>query len=238
MGEIRQSQVNKELEGKISPEDIVEASKIAKDSAEQTRLTFDLITGSHCENCPVKDKSMSVLPQGAVNSPVMIIGGQPGEYDEYSRTPFFDPAGRLFTLMLAKMGIDRRLIYLTNGSKCRNDFSQVPEVTYQCFIHYLGREIQMIRPKIVLVLGKESSMVAHDIFLSNPGADLESLRGKRFNVRHGDIDFEMYHTYDPAFVLSKTGTMYAKYKNELWKDTYAFFARAKTLSPNYAFKQN
>jgi uracil-DNA glycosylase family 4 len=235
---IRQSDVNKALEGRLKPEDIAPHAKAAKDAAINTMNMIHFLNKEKCTHCLYKDCSMSVLPQGPVSSPFMIIADVPGEYDMFTRTPLFDAGGRYLFAMLGRLGISRDTVYITNGIKCRNGNFVNEEAHYLCFCNYLLQELVAVRPNVVLVLGEMNSRVARD-FLTGEQPDasknIETFRNTVTNVDFNGLKFEMHHTYDPSVVLAKVGSLYDRYKLELWKDLLKVTNRVKELNPGYQF---
>ena len=47
----------------------------------------------------------------------MLVGEQPGDQEDIGGRPFIGPAGRLLDKALARAGVDRGKLYLTNAVK-------------------------------------------------------------------------------------------------------------------------
>ena len=121
-----------------------------------------------CQRCPKLVRSRQtekwgkpVFGYGALNSPVVLIGEAPGRLGA-GRTgiPFMgDKSGDFLDWCLSEIGLDREKIYITNIVKClpksnkgNNRKPNGYEIN-QC-IKYLVREIELIKPKRIICLGK------------------------------------------------------------------------------------
>lgn len=75
-----------------------------------------------CKECPlyaVEGHTQKVAGEGALNSPLVLIGEGPGFDEDKIGRPFVGRAGRLLTTILDKMEIRKDKIYITNVIKCR-----------------------------------------------------------------------------------------------------------------------
>ena len=97
-------------------------------------------------------------------------------------------------MMLAAIGIRRgREAYIANVVKCRPPGNRTPtlEEAAAC-APYLDRQIALIRPRLIVALGKTATTR-----LLNTEASLASLRGKVHRYR----DIPLVVTYHPAYLL-------------------------------------
>ena len=48
--------------------------------------------------------------EGPKNAPMMLVGEQPGDYEDVAGKPFVGPAGKIMNRALQEAGIDRRFV--------------------------------------------------------------------------------------------------------------------------------
>ena len=106
-----------------------------------------------CELCNRRNRV--VFGVGNRNAEIMFIGEGPGEQEDLQGEPFVGPAGKLLDDMLSIIDLDRKSCYITNIVKCRPPGNRDPKEEEQnaCF-GYLDNQIKLIRPKIIVCLGR------------------------------------------------------------------------------------
>src|SRR5713226_6522589 len=87
----------------------------------------------------------------------MIVGEAPGFNEDRQGEPFVGAAGQLLDTMLARIGLRRADVYITNVLKCRppQNRDPMPNEAEACS-PYLRRQMELIRPKVVLILGRHA----------------------------------------------------------------------------------
>ena len=85
----------------------------------------------------------------------MFVGEAPGAHEDSAGRPFVGRAGQFVDEMLATLGLPRRRVFLTNAVKCRPPHNRVPRVDElaTCRENWLDRQIDLVRPKIIVLLG-------------------------------------------------------------------------------------
>lgn len=114
---------------------------------------------SNCRNCSLADNRIKfVYGEGSQQAKLMLIGEGPGADENTTGRPFVGKAGQLLTKMLKAIDIEREEVYITNVVKCRppNNRNPLPEEISACG-PYLEQQIDIIRPKLILLLGRVSS---------------------------------------------------------------------------------
>jgi len=108
-----------------------------------------------CKNCELyKTRTNSVPGKGNNYADVMFVGEAPGRNEDLKGEPFVGIAGKKLTLALEEAGISRDDVYITNTVKCRPPNNRVPSKTEKERCQgYIAKEIQIIKPKIICVLG-------------------------------------------------------------------------------------
>lgn len=85
----------------------------------------------------------------------MLVGEGPGASEDEQGVPFVGAAGKLLDDMLAIIGLDRRSVYICNVVKCRPPGNRDPlNVEQDACAGYLRRQIALVRPKILVCLGR------------------------------------------------------------------------------------
>ena len=97
-----------------------------------------------------------VVPgQGNAAAPdFMFIGEAPGADEDRQGLAFVGAAGQFLTKMIAAMGYTREQVFIANICKCRppNNRTPSPPEMAAC-VPYLKRQIKLIRPKCLVLLG-------------------------------------------------------------------------------------
>lgn len=148
-----------------------------------------------CKKCPLYRNRRNPVPgAGPINARLMIIGEAPGEKEDLIGLPFVGPSGQKLTLWLKEIGISRDDVYITNIVKCRPPHNREPTIEEEMACRpYLERQLEMIRPEIMLLLGN----VALGAIKGSRGG-ITKLRGKIFD--YGDI--KVLPTFHPSYILS------------------------------------
>ncbi len=118
-------------------------------------------TCMQCQNCDLaKTRTHVVFGVGNPKAEVLFIGEGPGEQEDLTGEPFVGRAGKLLDEMLSIIDLDRHTnIYIANMVKCRPPQNRDPSNAEQnACIDYLMTQIQLIRPKIIVCLGRIAAM--------------------------------------------------------------------------------
>lgn len=110
-----------------------------------------------CKRCGLCDARHNVVfGVGIRNADVMFVGEGPGEQEDLKGEPFVGPAGKLLDDMLSIIDIDRHTnCYIGNIVKCRPPRNRDPQESEQeACIGYLRNQVALIRPKIIVCLGR------------------------------------------------------------------------------------
>ncbi|ARO88714.1 DNA polymerase III [Nitrosospira lacus] len=160
-----------------------------------------------CVACPLcQSRSRTVFGVGDKNADWLCVGEGPGAEEDAKGEPFVGPSGKLLDNMLAAINLRRgRDVYITNIVKCRppGNRNPSPDEAGQCS-PYLERQIQLIKPKLIIALGKVATQN-----LLHTDAAIASLRGRL----HDHSGIPVIVTYHPAYLLR---TLVDKAK--VWED--------------------
>ena len=114
-----------------------------------------------CQKCALADKRTNVVfGVGPRDAEVMFIGEGPGENEDLQGEPFVGRGGKLLDDMLELIDLDRhKNVYIANIVKCRPPQNRDPLNTEQdACIGYLRNQAALIRPKIIVCLGRIAAM--------------------------------------------------------------------------------
>ena len=114
-----------------------------------------------CTACPLcQTRTNVVFGVGSEAARVMFVGEGPGEQEDLRGEPFVGPAGRLLDDMLSIIDLDRtKNCYIANIVKCRPPHNRDPlEVEQEACIGYLREQVRLLRPQIIVCLGRIAAM--------------------------------------------------------------------------------
>ncbi len=114
-----------------------------------------------CRRCALADTRHNVVfGTGNPAAEVLFVGEGPGENEDLQGEPFVGRGGKLLDEMLSLIDLDRKKnIYIANMVKCRPPQNRDPLNTEQdACIGYLERQIALLKPKILVCLGRISAM--------------------------------------------------------------------------------
>ncbi len=178
------------------------APACASPSAEERRqriaaLGWDELRAAvaQCRDCRLCERrKQAVLGVGDVEADWLFVGEGPGADEDERGEPFVGQAGQLLDAMLAAIDLERgRKVYIANAVKCRPPNNRTPqaEETAACF-PYLQRQIELIKPKLIVALGKPAAET-----LLNTEVKVGAARGRLFDYR----GIPLIVTYHPAYLL-------------------------------------
>ena len=161
-----------------------------------------------CVRCPVlvSNRTRTVFGDGSPTARLMFIGEAPGADEDRQGVPFVGKAGQLLNDMITKgMGLRREDVYIANILKCRppENRDPTPEESSNC-LGYLERQIEIIRPEYLCLLGRIASTT-----LLNTALSMGRLRGRWHRV----FGVPTIATYHPAYLLRTTAA-----KKDAWED--------------------
>ena len=115
-----------------------------------------------CTACHLyKRGTQTVFGEGPKNATIMLIGEQPGDYEDVAGKPFVGPAGKIMDRALEEAGIDRKHVYVTNAVKHfkweprgKRRIHQKPNSREIAACRpWLEAELRLVKPKLVVCLG-------------------------------------------------------------------------------------
>jgi DNA polymerase len=171
-----------------------------------------------CVGCDLgRRRKNFVFGSGNAQALIMVIGEAPGEDEDTQGRPFVGAAGQLLTKMLAAIHLDRDTdVFITNVLKCRPPQNRDPEPgEIETCLPLLRRQIEIIQPKAILLLGR---IAAHALLDTDDS--IRNLRRRRHDI--GNIPAVV--TYHPSALLRS-----ASNKRPAWEDLQMFETMLKEL---------
>jgi len=161
-----------------------------------------------CRKCAnlAATRTQTVFADGSPSARLMFIGEAPGADEDRTGVPFVGRAGQLLTDMITKgMGLRRQDVYIANILKCRPPENREPsgEESANC-LPYLERQIDIIRPEFICLLGRVAVQ-----YLLGTTLSMGKLRGKWYRYR----GIATIVTYHPAYLLRTPSA-----KKDAWED--------------------
>jgi len=167
----------------------------------------------HCEACPLcKTRTNTVFSDGLPNSKLMLIGEAPGYWEDQKGKPFVGKAGQLLDKIFASVGLSREKdVYICNTIKCRppENRNPLPEEKQACE-HFLKAQIDLLKPKIILVCGN----IALNTMLPQERG-ITKARGKWFDGPYGSKMMPIFH---PSYLLRNDSREKGSPKWLMWQD--------------------
>lgn len=165
-----------------------------------------------CQKCELgKTRTNIVFSDGKPNNKLMLIGEAPGYWEDVKGVPFVGKAGQLLDKIFASVGFSRNDIYICNTIKCRppENRNPLPEEKAACY-EYLLSQIQILKPKIILVCGT----VALNTMLPEERG-ITRARGKWFD---GPYNSKMMPIFHPSYLLRNDARTKGSPKWLMWQD--------------------
>jgi DNA polymerase len=170
-----------------------------------------------CRKCPLySTRNNTVFGYGNINADIMFIGEGPGENEDLQGIPFVGKAGNLLTDIIEKgMKLKREDVYLANIVKCRPPGNRDPKsLEVSSCIGYLHKQIRLIKPKIIVALGRVALSSLLPAYSS-----IRRHRGKELTLYLSQNEaYKVIPTYHPSYLLRGTDKEIYQKKREVWQD--------------------
>ncbi len=164
-----------------------------------------------CRRCArARERVQAVPGSGDPCADLMLIGWEPDESEEAAGVPFQGDVGkRLDRILSGVLGLDRSRVYLTHVLKCRSRGAGLQQQEIRACAGHLEAELNAVRPKVVVALGQAAAS-----YLLRSRAPLDTLRGRRYALSRGGIEFTAYVTLHPGELQDED----RESKRKVWED--------------------
>jgi uracil-DNA glycosylase len=163
-------------------------------------------TVASCRRCPLYASATNPVPgSGNPDADFMIVGEAPGANEDAQGVPFVGQAGQLLTKIIGAINLTRDDVFIANVLKHRppGNRNPLPEEVTACS-PYLVRQIELVRPKVLLALGTFAAQTLLETKLT-----IGKLRGQV----HRYYGVPLIVTYHPAALLRNPA-----WKRPTWED--------------------
>lgn len=176
--------------------------------ADSIEILYSMI--KECKKCPLgKTRNKFVYGVGNPDAHAMLIGEAPGADEDAQGEPFVGRAGKLLNDILKAINLNREDVYIANILKCRPPGNRDPQpLEMETCILYLHKQIELIKPKIILCLGRVAANG-----LLNKKLSLGDLRNNIYEFNKTKVMV----TYHPAALLRNPN-----WKRGCWEDVQKF----------------
>lgn len=178
-----------------------------------------------CTRCRLHlGRKKIVFGVGNIDADLMFVGEGPGADEDEQGEPFVGRAGQLLNNMISAMGLNRQDVYIANVVKCRPPGNRTPERD-ECDTcgPFLLRQIEVIRPKVVVALGAVAAK-----YLLAINDSMANLRGRWYECKGAKLAV----TYHPAYLLRDP-----RQKKEAWKDLQMVMKYLGLKAPSKAVQE-
>jgi len=185
-------EVSKEAEVEIKTESLIDKKQSMP--TDWNGLQQAVVT---CQQCALhKERTKALFGSGNQNSDWLIIGDIPSHADDQQGKIFSDQSGELLIAMLKAIGLNRHQVYLTNTLKCMPANNREPvETEVESCHQYLLQQIELIKPKLILVLGQSA---AQRVLKTH--STMARLRQKVHSLE--TLNIPVVVTYHPSYLLN------------------------------------
>ena len=141
-----------------------------------------------CTLCGLSGGRTNAVPgEGPEDADIMFVGEGPGFHEDRQGRPFVGAAGKYLDELLASIGMKREDVYIANVVKCRPPGNRDPQQEeIEACRPYLDQQIALIRPKIIVTLGRFSM----NLFI--PDAQISRAHGQARKI-DGILYYPIYH---------------------------------------------
>lgn len=162
--------------------------------------------GKDCVLCQLCEKRTQVVNSvGDPNADLMFVGEAPGADEDEQGEPFVGRAGKLLTKIIEAINLTREEVFIGNINRCRPPGNRQPQASEaEVCRPFLLREISVVRPKVIVVMGNTACQNLLDTKVG-----ITKLRG-RFQDYFG---VKVMPTFHPAYLLRDP-----RKKREVWED--------------------
>ena len=157
----------------------------------------------NCNKCNLRDNTeISCWDNGDYSSGLVFIGEAPGTNEAQQGIPFIGKAGQYLNRCLLAIGIERNNVFITNTCMCRpvekstnKDRAPTVEEIEVCS-SYLVRQLELIKPKIIVSLGRTSFQ-----FLTGSSDAMLKAKSNLYSYKF-NTDIKVFPLMHPSYILS------------------------------------
>lgn len=186
-----------------------EEARIAAEQAENLDELYRALMNFN--GCALKRTAThTVIADGNPRADVVILGEAPGAEEDRIGKPFVGPAGQLLDKMLAAIGLNRDLVYISNVCFWRPPGNRRPtEAEWAACRPFTLRQLELLKPKILFLLGGSA---AQQLLRRDEG--ITRSRGKwELIILESGYEIDSLASFHPAYLLRQPA-----FKRDAWID--------------------
>jgi len=148
-----------------------------------------------CHLCDLsKSRQQSMPGLGNIHADLMIIDAYVSTTEDATNSYYAGRSGESLVRMIENvLHLRKEDVFITHAVKCKPLGTNKPSKSeFNCCKPYLYRQLETIRPKVVMALGEEAYRL-----LSGDDTDFEKVRGQKINFG----DYTIIPIYHPQFLL-------------------------------------
>lgn len=120
------------------------------------QIKADILSQNICPDL-AQEATQLVFGDGSPDADIVFIGEAPGKNEDEQGLPFVGAAGKFLNEMLEMIGLKRQDVYITNIVKYRPPNNRDPYPDEKAtFLPFLRSQLKVIKPKLVVPLGRHS----------------------------------------------------------------------------------
>ena len=150
-----------------------------------------------------ENKYVPVIGDGNPDADIMFIGEAPGKNEAITGKPFCGAAGRILDELLQSVNINRSDVYISNIVKDRPPENRDPTpAEIELYSPFLDRQLEIIRPKVIVTLGRFSmDYIMRKFGLVDQLKSISFMHGKEFKTKTTYGTISIVPLYHPAVAL-------------------------------------
>jgi len=151
----------------------------------------------------VENGYFPVIGAGSHDADIMFIGEAPGKNEAKTGRPFCGASGRILDEVLSHIKMKREDIYITNIVKDRPTSNRDPKPEeIELYSPFLDRQIEIIKPKVIVTLGRFSmNYIMKKFGLENEIDIISKNHGKVFDAKASYGKIKIIPLYHPAVAI-------------------------------------
>lgn len=151
----------------------------------------------------VENGYFPVIGAGSHDADIVFIGEAPGKNEAKTGRPFCGASGRILDELLAHIKLKREDTYITSIIKDRPPGNRDPKpVEIDLYAPFLDRQIEIIKPKVIVTLGRFSMEYIMKKFGLEDHLDIISkIHGKVFEAETNFGKIKIIPLYHPAVAI-------------------------------------
>ena len=151
----------------------------------------------------VENGYFPVIGAGSHDADIMFIGEAPGKNEAKTGRPFCGASGRILDELLSHIKMKREDIYITNIVKDRPTSNRDPKPEeIELYSPFLDRQIEIIKPKVIVTLGRFSmNYIMKKFGLENEIDIISKNHGKVFDAKASYGKIKIIPLYHPAVAI-------------------------------------